>query len=75
MNIPQIILVIVAVAAAFGATAAYFSRSQGTNTIRLLQQNIEAYKDAEKMKDERIKYLEGQIYSKDQTIAKLSGKK
>lgn len=71
MDIPQIIVAVVAVAAAAGGIAAYFSRSQGTNTIKLLQTNIDAYKDSEKLKDARIFYLEGQLTVKDETIKRL----
>lgn len=72
MNIPTIILSILGIAASAGVLAAYYKRAGGLETIKLLQINIDAYKDAEKLKDERIKYLEGQVYSKDQTIIKLS---
>lgn len=75
MELPQIILAVIAIAAACGGIAAYFSRSRGSETIKLLQQNVDAYKDAEDLKDKRIKYLEGQVYSKDQTIGKLSRRK
>lgn len=74
MDAPTIILAVIGIAVAAGAVAAFFSRSQGTNTIKLLQINIQSFKDAEKLKDERIKYLEGQVYSKDQTIKRLSEK-
>lgn len=70
-NYPTLILVILAVAAAAGGIAAYFRRSAGLGTIKLLQTNIDAYKDSEKLKDARIAYLEGQLVVKDETIKRL----
>lgn len=72
MNVPELILAIIGLAVAAGATTAYYNRSRGKETISLLQTNIQAYKDSEKLKDQRIAYLEGQVYSKEQTIKKLS---
>lgn len=72
MELSQTILAAMAVVVAAGATAAYFARSRGTETIKLLQANIQAYKDAEKLKDQRITYLEGQIVAKDETIKNLN---
>lgn len=74
MDIPTIILGVLGIAAIAGALAAWFSRSRGTETIKLLQANIDAYKDAEKLKDQRIAYLEGQVVSKDNTIQALTEK-
>lgn len=71
MELPQIILVAIAIAAACGGTAAYFSRSRGSETIKLLETNVTAYKDSEKLKDARIFYLEGQLVVKDETIKRL----
>lgn len=75
MELPSVILAILAIAAIAGLVTAYFKRSAGKESNSLLQSNIDAYKDAIKLKDERIAYLEGQVYSKDQTIQKLSGLK
>ena len=72
MNIPALILSILGIAAIAGTLAAYFRRSTSRETERILQANIEALKDSEKLKDQRIAYLEGQVYSKDETIKKLS---
>ena len=71
MEISQILIGAVALIAAAGATVAYFARSRGTETIRLLQANIEAYQDSEKLKDARITYLEGQLTIKEETIKRL----
>lgn len=71
MDISAIILAVIGVIAASGAVVAYFARSRGTETISLLQTNIDAYKDSEKLKDARIFYLEGQLTVKDETIKKL----
>lgn len=72
MSLPTLILAILAVAAAAGGVTAYYKRSAGKETISLLQTNIQAYKDAEALKDQEIAYLKGQVYSKDKTIKKLS---
>lgn len=71
MDIPQIILAILGVVVAAGGIVAYFARSRGSETIKLLQTNINAYKDSEKLKDARIFYLEGQLTVKDETIKRL----
>lgn len=71
MSLYEIIAAILGVAGAAGGIAAYFSRSAGMNTIKLLQVNIDAYKDSEKLKDARIYYLEGQLTVKDETIKRL----
>lgn len=75
MELPSLILTVLGIAAAAGAATAYFKRSAGKESNSLLMNNIEAYKDAIKLKDEQITYLKGQVYSKDQTIEKLSRKK
>lgn len=72
MDLPSIILAILAVAVAAGGITAYYKRSAGKETISLLQTNIQAYKDAEKLKDQRIAYLEGQLVARDDTIKNLN---
>lgn len=71
MEVSEIIGVVIAVTVAAGAIAAYFKSSTGKSTISLLQANIAAYKDAEKLKDARIAYLEGQLVIKDETIKRI----
>lgn len=78
MSIPAIILSILGLAAALGVIVAYFARSRGTETISLLQTNIQAYKDAEVLKDAKILVLENQITAlkevidvRDKTIEKI----
>lgn len=71
MDYYNIILGVLGLVVAGGATYGYFKRSEGTETIKLLQINIQAYIDAEKFKDRRIAYLEGQIVYKDETIKRL----
>lgn len=71
MDLPAIIAVIITLAVAAGGATAFFARSRGTETISLLQTNIQAYKDAEKLKDARIVYLEGQLVVKDETIKRI----
>lgn len=71
MQLPSIILAILGIAAASGVITAYYRRSEGQETIKLLQINVQAYKDAEKLKDARIAYLEGQLVTKDETIKRL----
>lgn len=71
MDIPEIILAVLAVVAAGGVIVAYFARSRGSETIRLLQVNIQSYKDAETLKDARITALEVQLQVKDDTIKEL----
>ena len=72
MDVTHIILASLAVLAAAGATTAYFARGRGTETIKLLQANIDAYKDSEKLKDARIVYLEGQIVGLNETVKNLN---
>ena len=75
MNAPTIILSTLGIIAAAGGMTAYFKSSAGKSNRELLESNVEAYKDSAKLKDQRIAYLEGQVYSKDLTIDKLSRKK
>lgn len=72
MDTPQLILAVLAVISSLGGASAWFARSRGVSTVSLLKTNIEAYKDAEKLKDARIAYLEGQNTSKDETIKNLN---
>lgn len=71
MELPSIILATLGIAAAAGVLTAYYRRSEGKETISLLETNITAYKDSEKLKDQRIAYLEGQLVTKDETIKRL----
>lgn len=71
MQLPIIILAVIGIIGAAAVTTAYFSRGRGKATIDLLQTNIDAYKDSEKLKDTRITYLEGQLVVKDETIKRL----
>lgn len=71
MNIPEIILAILGIIVASGATVAYFARSRGSETISLLQVNIQSYKDEAALKDARITALEVQLQVKDDTIKEL----
>lgn len=70
-EIPSLVLAGIAIAGAAGALTAYFLRGRGKETIELLETNISAYKDSEKLKNQRIAYLEGQIIIKDETIKRL----
>lgn len=72
MNYPAVILAVLGIAAAAGVLTAYYRRSEGKETISLLETNIQAYKDSEKLKDARIAYLQGQLVSKDETIDNLN---
>lgn len=72
MELPSIILATLGIAAAAGVLTAYYRRSEGKETISLLETNITAYKDSEKLKDARIAYLQGQLVSKDETINNLN---
>lgn len=71
MELPSAILAVVAVIVAAGGVTAYYKRSAGVESIKLLQINVAAYKDSEKLKDQRIAYLEGQLVIKDETIKRL----
>lgn len=71
MDVPEIIIAIITLAVAAGGATAFFARSRGQGTIQLLQTNIQAYKDSEKLKDQRIAYLEAQLYEKEQTIKRI----
>lgn len=75
MTPTTIVLGIIGFAAAAGASAVFFKRGSGVETINLLKTNIGAYKEAIKLKDERITYLEGIVYSQGETIKKLSESK
>lgn len=68
MQLPEIILAVLGVIVAAGLTTAYFARSRGTETIKLLQMNIQAYKDSETLKDAKILLLQGQLAAKDEVI-------
>jgi hypothetical protein len=71
MDVPELIVAIITLAVAAGGATAFFARSRGQETISLLQANISAYKDSEKLKDARIVYLEGQLVVKDETIKRI----
>lgn len=71
MDYLPIIVGTLGVTATAGAVSVYFARGRGVETIKLLQINISSYKDAEKLKDQRIAYLEGQLVIKDETIKRL----
>lgn len=71
MNTASLVLTTLGIIGTLGGLAAWFSRSRGLQTINLLEKNIEAYKDSEKLKDDRIAYLEGQLLVKDETIKRL----
>lgn len=71
MNIPAEIAATITIVGALGLLVVWFGRSRGNETIRLLEINIQGYKDAEKFKDQRIAYLEGQLIIKDETIKRL----
>lgn len=75
MNYFVALAAILGIAITAGGISVWFKRGQGNESIKLLQTNIAAYKDAEKLKDQRIAYLEGQVYSKDETIKRLSEEK
>lgn len=68
MELSSIILAAIGIIVAAGATTAYFARSRGSETIKLLQTNIQAYKDAELLKDAKILLLQGQLKAKDEVI-------
>lgn len=72
MNLPEVILAVIAVIVAAAGVSVYFKGSAGQQTINLLQSNIDAYKDAEKLKDARIIYLEGQVVNANETIKNLN---
>lgn len=71
MEISEIVIAVIAVTSAIGGAAAFYGSQRGKGTVKLLQANIEAYKDSEKLKDQRIAYLEGQLVIKDETIKRL----
>lgn len=71
MDYIKLALAILAAATVAGGATTWFARGRGTETIKLLQTNIDAYKDSERLKDARISYLEGQLITKDETIKRL----
>lgn len=74
MDLPTIILAILAVAVAAGGVTAYYRRSEGKETIDLLQVNNSALKDENSTLKNRVIYLQGVIDEKDRVISKLTGK-
>lgn len=62
MNFLTAILAVLGVASTLGGFSIWFARGRGRESIRLLQINISAYKDAEKLKDQRIAYLRGNLW-------------
>lgn len=71
MDSASIILAVIGTIAAAGAATAYFARSRGSETIKLLQTNIQSYKDGETLKDARILALQVQLQTKDDIIQGL----
>lgn len=71
MELPTTIVSALTVVGALALLTAYYARGRGVGTIKLLETNIQAYKDAEKLKDQRIAYLEGQLTVKEETIKRL----
>lgn len=71
MDITLAVASVIGIIAAAGATTAYFARSRGTETIKLLQTNIQSYKDAETLKDAKILALQVQLQTKDDIITEL----
>lgn len=71
MDIAAGILTVFSLVAVAGAASVWFARGRGNETIRLLELNVQSYKDAEKLKDQKIAYLEGQLLIKDETIKRL----
>lgn len=78
MNTPAIIVAVLGIVASAGGITAYFARSRGTETIKLLLLNIQAYKDSETLKDAKILVLQNQIIAlrdvievRDKTIQRI----
>lgn len=72
MGLSEIIVAVIAVIIAAGGISAYYKASTGQSTITILQANINAYKDSEKLKDARIVLLEGQVANANETIKNLN---
>ena len=72
MGILTATLAILSLASLAGAASIWFARGRGSETIKLLQINIQTYKDAEKLKDQKIAYLEGQLTTANETIKNLN---
>lgn len=73
MDVPSIVLTALGLVITAATAGVIGKRSAGLNTIKLLQINVQSYKDAEKLKDSRIAYLEGQLLIKDETIKRILG--
>lgn len=71
MDISAIILAVIGVIAAAGGVTAYFARSRGSETIKLLQVQIQSYKDSEALTTAKILALQVQIQTKDDIITEL----
>ncbi|CAB4152058.1 hypothetical protein UFOVP585_50 [uncultured Caudovirales phage] len=72
MNYVTILISILGLSAIAGSATVWFRASAGKANKELLESNIKAYQDAIGLKDREIAYLQGQVDSKDRTIAKLS---
>lgn len=73
MDWPAYVLAILGIAAAVSTVVTtLFSRGRNKSTIDQLNTVIDAYKDSEKQKDQKIAYLQGQNYNKDMTIEGLN---
>jgi len=77
MDLPATLLAIIGVAAAAGLITAYYKRSEGRETITLLEANNSALKEAIQLKDTKIVSLQAQLQTKDDVIERLvrDGKK
>lgn len=72
MDLPEVILAVISVAVAAGGIAALFYKGASKGNRDLLESNIVQYQNSEKLKDQRITYLEAQVYEKDQIIKRLT---
>lgn len=71
MELSSIILAVIGVIVAAGVTTAYFARSRGSETIKLLQVQIQSYKDSEVLTAAKILALQVQVQTKDDIITEL----
>jgi hypothetical protein len=71
MEVISLAIGILGVIGFLGAASIWFARGRGNETIRLLEINVKAYQESEKLKDQKIAYLEGQLVIKDETIKRI----
>lgn len=74
MDLPEVILAILAVATSAAGTAAWYKSSQGKDALELGQRVNDLQKDENLLLIKKNNYLQGQIDMKDEIIERLTKK-